>query len=140
MDKLDQSLGHSGQEAMRSLVRALPEEEVSLRWRSELNERIRREAGTAPARRSFALWAWKPAVALALAGSFAVVALLRSPEISGGTFVNQTPIEATLVSIHNQNSLYSDLTAAGLNGSEAMYDASGFNPGLPWAPDDLDSL
>ena len=80
VEKLDSAL--AGSEFVSQTVRELPEDSVSLAWRSQLNERLFAEAGAKHhvARRS---WVWRPALGLGLAGALArvvVPATCRSAE------------------------------------------------------------
>src|SRR5690242_12148641 len=78
---LDQELSSPAQTQMREIVQALPEETVSLSWRSDLNARLYAEAAR---RRKLNLfgWIWKPAAGLALAGALAIAFMLPMSKAS----------------------------------------------------------
>ncbi|HVT13566.1 MAG TPA: hypothetical protein VHE55_14975 [Fimbriimonadaceae bacterium] len=72
---LEEELNSPEQLHVRELVRALPDETLSLTWRSGLNARLQSEMVR---RRKLNLfgWVWKPAVGLALAGALAVAFII----------------------------------------------------------------
>ena len=65
----------AGQDAIREIVSKLPDDEPSLAWRSQLNERLR--ALPAKARKRWWELAWKPTVGLGLATAFAFALLMK---------------------------------------------------------------
>lgn len=75
-ESLDRELNSAAQLHVREVVRALPEETLSLAWRSELNSRLRSEMAR---RRKLNLfgWVWKPAAGIALAGALAVAFMVQ---------------------------------------------------------------
>lgn len=75
INQLDESL--EATENLRGLVHGLPDDQVSLQWRSELNEKIL--AMAAKPRRSWLSLAWRPVSALAVAGAVAFVFMSKSP-------------------------------------------------------------
>lgn len=76
LNNLDEKLERT--EEMRGLVRSLPEETVSLQWRSELNERLLMEA--AQPKRSWFAWAWRPMAGLAAAAAITAVVMFNAPK------------------------------------------------------------
>ena len=59
-EKLDALLNSAGQQAIREAVNAMPEEQLSLAWRSDLNERLRQVRPTSKWRVTINA-TWKPA-------------------------------------------------------------------------------
>ncbi len=76
MNNLDEKLERT--EGLRGLVHSLPEETVSLKWRSELNERLLMDA--AKPKRSWFAWMWRPAAGLAVAGAVTAVVFMNAPK------------------------------------------------------------
>lgn len=71
----DEQLEGPEQQGIRNLVATLPDDEPSMAWRSQLNDRLR--ALPSQARRKWWELAWKPTVGLALAGSLAVLVFVK---------------------------------------------------------------
>jgi hypothetical protein len=114
--QIDELLQHPSQQAARNLVRSIPDETVSMAWRSQLNERLMQQAPAKPVRRS---WLWKPALALGVAGALAMGVLLRAP------VPNTSPNEPqdfahTFVATHAQTLSYTEVAGAGLPPHEAV--------------------
>ena len=76
---LDRQLSSAAQKQVHEVVKALPEETLSLAWRSELNTRLRNEIVHKKRVNLFG-WVWKPAAGVALAGALAVGFFFRTPE------------------------------------------------------------
>jgi hypothetical protein len=119
----DKALESPAQKQVHELVSQLPEDSLSLAWRSALNEKL---LATAPKpRRSVWTWMMKPAAGLAVAGALAVVLISRtgiSPSPSP-VAVNQTTsngqLEAALIQDHRELVQVSDVVGAGLNPEES---------------------
>src|SRR5579862_8678015 len=76
--EMDRRLQSPAQVQMGEVIKALPEETLSLAWRSELNTKLRAQAIH---RRKLNLfgWLWKPAAGVALAGCLAVAFVFHEP-------------------------------------------------------------
>lgn len=116
--ELDRELNSDSQMRVREIVRALPEETLSLSWRSELNGKLREQVARKK-RLDLAGWLWKPAAGVALAGALAIAFVARMP-MHGPTAAHDG-VENALV-----NS-YLDSTAA--------WEVAGDNAGLGDAKD-----
>jgi hypothetical protein len=77
---LDGELSSPAQQRVREIVHSLPEETLSLSWRSDLNARLRSEAAR---RRKLNLfgWVWKPAVGVAFAAVLVLAFVARMPNM-----------------------------------------------------------
>jgi hypothetical protein len=73
--KLDERL--SSTKSVAETLKALPEDSVSLAWRSQLNEKIAMEAQRS-ARRNRQRWFLMPATGVALAGALSAIMLFHS--------------------------------------------------------------
>jgi hypothetical protein len=141
--ELDEQLASEAQEAVRGFVKALPHEELSLAWRSGLNERLLAASAKQRRQRLFG-WVWKPAFGLSVAGALAILTLMRpsapTPVIRGSGDVNGV-IEASIVSTHRDSNAYSDVVGVGLLPVEV---ASGRTTSSPtrvdWDEVDIDTL
>jgi hypothetical protein len=94
---LDQELNSASQMQVRQVVKALPEEALSLSWRSQLNERLRAEEAR-KRKQNLAAWVWKPGAAVALAGALAVAFMTRLPDM--GPVTNSPGVEKALVNTY----------------------------------------
>jgi len=139
-DELEGKLATPDQQAMREVVRALPDETVSLAWRSALNEEILRMAPPIRRRDRFA-WLMRPALGLACAGALAVAMLMHNPIASRTVQPANSGLEAALLDAHDQATGFADVTGGGLSVTEVSYGAS-HKPArtLEWSESDVESL
>lgn len=135
--ELDELLSSTAQQAVRDVVRELPEESLSLAWRSQLNERLIQVQPKSRLRTRFER-AWIPAVGLALAGCLAMVVTLRNPAVQ----TQQAPrdIEASLVRSYAERTTMEDLATDGLSIHEVSETTLAADSSDPWTDTDLDSL
>jgi hypothetical protein len=112
----DSRLDTPSQDAMRKLVSNLPEESLSMAWRSSLNEKLLAEAAPARKRRGY-LWFLRPVVAVA-AGA-AMISLYMVQETAPPGPVAESSMERSLVQDHRQNLAILDIVGAGLNPLES---------------------
>jgi len=138
--ELDERLASAAQTEMRKVVKALPEDGLSLAWRSSLNERLMKTA-VRQRRKQILGWIVKPAFGLAVAGALSVVLFTRQLAPQSSSFTSTSGgIEASIVSAHREETSYVDIVGASLTPVEAKNDQS---TGLA-APDlgesDLESL
>ena len=97
----DERLEGPEQQSVRNLVATLPDEEPSMAWRSQLNERLR--ALPAQARRKWWELAWKPTVGLALAGGLAVLVFVKptpAPTLESTPSVSVADAMITICSVY----------------------------------------
>ncbi len=132
-NELDRKLNSAGQTQIREMVRALPEETLSMTWRSELNTKLR---AAALRKRKLDLfgWVWKPTAGLALAAALAVAIFIR-PAMTGVT--PDTSIEKALVSHYIDSSAARDVAVDGMTPNEAK--DSGASSVVPpdWEQEDV---
>lgn len=133
--RLDEALAN--QTISGLLMKALPEEQPSMAWRSLLNERILAIAA-ASKRRSRWLSIWRPAIGLGLAGALAVVFMVNRP--------SQRPVdhprarvESGLVEAHQMSVEATEIAGPGLAQHEAI--ATQKNDDLyDWSESDIETL
>ncbi len=116
MNNIDECLESEGQEAMRQLVKAMPEDSLSMAWRSSLNEKILVSA-TKQKRRRWFLNAMIPSAGVTVACGLALLVMARTPSptaVSGRNF----EMEKSMVSAHRMADVSTDLSGAGLGPSE----------------------
>ena len=106
-------------EGMKSLMKALPEEQVSMAWRSSLNEKL---LATVPKKRFNWNWVLRPALGLGLAGALALV-IVTQPQPSGVVTVMPArgSLEAHLVAEHQDSIALYDLSGPGLSPDETEH-------------------
>lgn len=151
LNEIDERLNSAAQHAMRAVVGGLPEDSLSMAWRSTLNERILAEAATRQ-KRSRMTWFLRPALGLGLAGALAVAVFFHGPSSApqshrteGAVARVATPsdgsLEAELVNTHRQTSLAYDVAGVGVTVNEVSYDSSSSAPHQTgWSEDDLENL
>ena len=139
--ELDEKLASDAQLAMRNVVKALPADELSMSWRSGLNERLVAAAGRQRRQRILG-WVVKPAFGLAVAGALAFVVVMRQvPDSQPTVGPTSNAIEASMVATHRDAAEYSDLVGVGLLPVEAANDRTNGAPERSdWNEVDVDTL
>lgn len=133
--RLDEKLAES--EPIAGLVRSLPEESVSMAWRSALNERVLAESARRQKSQRIA-WVWRPAAGLAVASGLAMALLFKSAPVESPPLA-RVPIEASLLDLHREAVVASEVsgqTPSGVPEEAPKLDAST----NPWTEDDLNNL
>jgi hypothetical protein len=108
--KLDALLNSESQQVVQRAVQALPEDSLSLSWRSELNEQLRNARQVSRWRQRFAA-AWRPGLALALTGCLAIMLVFRTTPESAQSHSN---LEASLVSVYFDTANSDEVAGSGL--------------------------
>lgn len=116
--------------ALKRIVSDLPEEGLSLTWRSELNEKLRALPVTAPRRFAF----WKPVAGLALASALAVVAFVPR---SGVNPTSPSDIEDQLVRTHISSAADREVAGTGLTAHESQRETLSLDTSSSWTEADL---
>ncbi len=135
----DDRLGSPAQQQMRELITKLPEDSLSLAWRSSLNERLLQTAAT---KQKKARWSWtlKPALGFAVAGAFAAIALLNTAApLSTQTVATDGILEAAIVQDHRHSAAFSDVVGVGVNPLEPV-PVSRSTDDYGWSEADIESL
>lgn len=133
----------SGQQALRSLVKGLPEDSLSMAWRSALNERLVQEAAVRKRRARIGLFL-RPALGLGLACTLAVLVMFH-PSKPSVAAPSGDALEAALVTTHRQSTYAWDVAGVGLSPTDLPMDSDTTRkpssaPATSWNEDDLDSL
>lgn len=116
---LDEHLQTESQQLLKSVVSAVPDEEVSMTWRSNLNGRLL-ELGKSVEKRRRSLLIWRPALGLGLAGLLALVLVLKPYEVDPpAANVATMSVEATLLDEHMEAVRATEIAGAGLASYEA---------------------
>jgi len=137
---IDESrLKSAPQLAIRDLVRGLPEETVSMAWRSSLNEQLLVVAAKQRKKRRI-LWFSGPAVGISLATALAFVVLFQ-PSSHPTVKAPEYGIESAILNDHHSSTLSNEVSTAGLNSTEVSTEANESDPvdGL-WNEADVESL
>ncbi|MFY9232865.1 MAG: hypothetical protein WAO58_00210 [Fimbriimonadaceae bacterium] len=121
-------------------IAELPEEQVSLAWRSLLNERVAQLAAGAK-RRTRWISIWRPALGLGLAGALAAAFMMQAPSSSGPAFAPKPAVEEALIQAHEMSVQGSEIAGAGLAEHEAVPVAYNADTELfDWSEIDVDTL
>ena|SRR5579862_7444889 len=131
-EEMDRQLSSPGQLQIRDAVRALPEEPLSMAWRSELNTQLRAVAVRRKKLNLFG-WVWKPTVGLALAGGLAVALFVHptSPSRSGGD------IESGLVNHFVDSANAREVAGDGITPNESKDSAGSSSATIDWDQEDV---
>lgn len=131
---LDERLVSPAQSQMREMLKSMPEDTVSMAWRSDLNERIASVVAVKQRRRRFA-WVLSPALGLGLAGALAITMLTKTPTSPNLGQPPKPSIETNLVASFRDSMNYTDVTGVGLNPDEVVRSRS-----IPvvYDPDEVD--
>jgi len=135
--ELDALLRTQTQQAIQKAVRSLPEENLSLAWRSSLNERLR-AAKPEPRWKARLKGTWRPALGLALASCLAITLTLRNP-ISHPVVANSS-LEASLVATYDDTANSETVAGPGLAIHEVNDTTSNTDSSSDWSESDLNSL
>lgn len=132
---IDKELESANQVALSEMVRQLPEDEPSLEWRSQLNERL---VAIPRKRKPF----WAHPVRLAWVGGVATIVLvwLAMPQPVKPGVRQDGVLESVLVSEHAQTVAVSEIAGAGLNYYESQRHTSRRPVSEEWNESDLDTL
>jgi len=135
----DAKLNSTGQQAIRDMVRALPDESVSMTWRSSLNEQLLVLAAKQQKKRRI-LWFARPAAGLSLAMGLALV-LMFMPSAHQTVKAPDRGIESAILSDHRSSALLNEVSSAGLNLTEVTTEANTSDPDDgQWSAADVESL
>jgi len=112
-EALDLKLASDSQLMVAKLVKDLPQDQVDLVWRSNLNEKLRVAASAAARRRLVTNWVLRPALGLSLAGAVFLV-VLSGPRTSAPPTrqVGGPGIEAALVNAYHADSVTDEVSPA----------------------------
>lgn len=121
-------------------IAEIPEEQVSLAWRSRLNERVAQIAAVTK-RKTRWISIWRPALGLGLAGALAAAFMMRMAASSGPAFAPKPAVEEALIQAHEMSVQGSEIAGAGLAQHEAVPVASNSESELfDWSEVDVDTL
>lgn len=118
--ELDRLLESESGIQIRNAVHDMPDEAVSMAWRSDLNEKLGMHISKEQRRRRFA-WIVSPALGLGLAGALAFAVFFKTPTITESRqTAQQSKLEESLVASYEDNLRYSDITGVGLSPDEVV--------------------
>jgi hypothetical protein len=118
-ENLDSKLASAGQQAIQQIVHQLPEDTLSMAWRSSLNERLLADAATAKRRLRFT-WFAMPTAGIAVAAALAVGVFLHAPSgsneaVTGShtTLASSGSVERGLLDAYRQESESREIVGSG---------------------------
>ena len=117
--ELDAQLASAGQQKIRQAIKSMPEDTVSMAWRSNLNERLMASVSARRRKRRLA-WIMSPALGLGVAGVFALTLFTKTPEMPNPQPSTSGNVEASLVASFKNSIDYTDVTGVGLNPDEVV--------------------
>lgn len=135
-ERLDALLNSDAQRAVRNAVRGLPEESLSLSWRSSLNEKLL-QVRPIPKWRIRLAATWKPVAGLALAGCLAMMITLRTTE---PPIRHSSSLEASLVSVYDEQANSDEVAGSGLAFHEVSDTTRTNDSSSDWSESDLTNL
>jgi len=114
---LDTKLASANQQAIQKVVQQLPEDSLSLAWRSALNERLIAESVSHKPRFRFS-WFAMPAAGVAMAAALAVVVFFHaptssSPQLTTLSGTSSGSVEMGLLDAYRQESVSHEIIGAG---------------------------
>lgn len=116
--RLDQALDSKGSQAIREIVKGLPEEELSMLWRSQLNDKI--QAMATPKKSRFGGLVWKTGLGLGLAGVMAFAMIMKMPSSHASMTASPQNIEATLLNSHAEGEVAAEVAGPGSVSTASM--------------------
>lgn len=136
----DRALESPASQAMRELVRSLPDDEPSMLWRSELNERV---LALARMRQRKRRWTWVMAPTAGVAATVAFLGLVIAPKGVPTPSVAQTgAVERMIVDTHLSGSTAGEISSFGFYASmvHGMSTATAPTDLHDWTEVDLEAL
>lgn len=115
---VDSQLETPAQQAVRQVVQALPEEQPSLAWRSELNANLQKQS-IRRRRLDFWGWFWKPSAGVAVAAGLALLVIARIPSSTADAPAPKGNLEQALVNSYIHSKTSWELTPDGVTANEA---------------------
>lgn len=104
----DEHLETPEQKTAQKLVSQLPDEQVSMAWRAQLNEKL--NAVAKPVKQAWWQLAWKPALGMGLAGALSLMLFLSKPAVNDNhtQFPNMSAQTSPLLEAHEESRMYAD--------------------------------
>lgn len=134
---LDAALASESQRQAARLVELMPDETVSLAWRSDLIEKLR-DRQVKQRRRESVFWVLRPASAVAVAAAVFGVYLVGKP---GQVAIVERPnIEVYMVEAHKQTETVSLVAASGIGALDAPRNGVSNSMTVDWEEVDLGAL
>jgi hypothetical protein len=139
LSELDSLLSAPEQRAVAEVVSQLPEDSVSMAWRSQLNERL---LAAAPPVRPSRRWILRPALALGAAGALALSLILTSKGLNGSEplEITASSLETKMIAAHRESVGYYDIAGPGLVPLETDRPSTGQPEGYDLSEVDLNAL
>lgn len=134
---LEAGLASQAQQSAAQMVGRLPEESVSLAWRSSLNEKLRAQQAKRQ-RRERVFWVLRPASALAVAATVFGVYLGGNPRPVAT--VERPNIEVYMVEAHRQTETVSLVSASGMGAFDLPRNGVSNSMTIDWEEVDLGAL
>lgn len=122
-----------------NLLKAMPEDQLSMTWRSSLNERLH-SLGAQAQRRSRRWMVLRPALGLGFAGALALVFALQVVPTERPGRTTSSNLEARLINLHESTASYTEIAGPGLAAHEAVPVAQNASVEAPWSEADIESL
>jgi hypothetical protein len=114
-EQLNAMLESKNSQAMRNLIQAMPEETVSLQWRSALNERL---LSLAPTKKkiSAAMVGLRALVGVGLATAVCLVVFVKADhgKSEAATLVDPASFASALITEHRQSVVSSEIAGPGI--------------------------
>jgi hypothetical protein len=126
---IDEKLNTGRQATVAKAVASLPDEQLSMVWRSDLNQVLRAQSQVNK-KRKFFLNFLSPVAGLGVACALAVVVLIAPPKAPQSIISVSKPVqsssslEASLVHFHQDDVRSADVAGTGLNPTEAANDTT----------------
>ena len=139
VDPMDSRLDSAGQQTISKMVQSLPDDTLSMAWRSSLNERLM-ETAVKKRKKQRLAWVLRPALGLGLASVLAVVVMFQ-PRMHQTNPVADRGLETAILADHHNSVIFNEVSSAGLNANEVTTEANPQEPedGL-WNDSDVQGL
>lgn len=124
-EQLDDQLNTPSQLQVSQFVKAMPEDTLSMAWRSSLNEKLI-EASNQKRRKQKLAWILRPAMGLGLAFALAIFVVFQP--MGSHTVMPDRGLEAAILTDHHNAVLQNEVSTAGLNANEVISEANPEEP------------
>jgi hypothetical protein len=106
---IDRELYSENQLEIARLVRELPNEELNMAWRSELNEKLREKAALVKRKRTLSVWVFRPALGFGLAAAMVVTLMVNQRPVMTQDTSNAS-LASAMVKAYNEDEADFDVT------------------------------
>ena len=136
--KLDVALNEKGQQFVAQAVKQIPAEELSLAWRSNLNEKLLQESAKVSSTRKRINFVWRPMAGVGVGAALAFALLV--PRNADFSLVHPSSVEASMMQAHIAADRSHELIGSALVSADNQSNGIVMPANYEWQESDLGAL